>query len=78
MKDPYLCIVNEIRRNLRPNWATEIEAFFAFCRRLPALSQQFEEILEKIFGILPKSLYLCNVDKNKQRLSDNMFNNLKL
>ena len=24
MKDSYLCIVNEIRRNLRPNWATKI------------------------------------------------------
>ena len=68
----------ETMTTLRQWDATEIEAFFAFCRKLPALSQQFEEFLEKIFGILPESLYLCNVDKNKQRLSDNMFNNLKL
>ena len=50
--------------------ATENEAFFAFCRKLPALSPQREEILEKIFGINPKSLYLCTVDQNKQHLSD--------
>jgi hypothetical protein len=68
----------ETMTTLRQWVATEIEAFFAFCRKMPALSQQLEEILEKIFGILPESSYLCNVDWNRQRLSDNMFNNLKL
>jgi len=42
------------------------------------LSLQVREIIGNFLGIFPKSLYLCIVNQIKQRLSDNMFNNLKI
>ena len=47
--------------------ATDLGAIFAFCRNLPIVSQPIEEKLEKIFGIFPESLYLCNVDKKTSK-----------
>jgi hypothetical protein len=44
--------------------ATDLGAIFAFCRKLPIVSQPIEEKLEKIFGIFPESLYLCNVERS--------------
>ena len=31
MKDSYICMINEIRRNLRPNWATKIAKRTSTC-----------------------------------------------
>ena len=41
---------------------------FVACRGW--LSLQVREIIGNFLGIFPKSLYLCNVNQNKQRLSD--------
>ena len=49
---------------------------FVACRGW--LSLQVREIIGNFLGIFPKSLYLCIVNQIKQRLSDNMFNNLKI
>ena len=49
---------------------------FVACRGW--LSLQVREIIGNFLGIFPKSLYLCIVNQIKQRLRDNMFNNLKI